>query len=114
MKTKLLLLLALLLVFSPIMMSHFAKAESAGLDGELSEEDKAKFDEILEPVMKIYNFIKYIASVIAAIFLLYAGVMYMSSGSDPKKRDQAKHIATYVIIGLIVIWAAPIIVGLLV
>jgi hypothetical protein len=113
MKTKLLLLLALLIVFSP-MLAHTVNAESAGLDTELSEEDKAKFDEILEPVMKIYNFIKYIASVIAAIFLLYAGVTYMSSGQDPKKRDQAKHIATYVIIGLIIIWAAPIIVGLLV
>ena len=114
MKTKLLLLVALLLVFSPIMLAHTVNADSAGLDTELSEEDKAKFDEILEPVMKIYNFIKYIASVIAAIFLLYAGVTYMSSGQDPKKRDQAKNIATYVIIGLIIIWAAPIIVGLLV
>ena len=43
-----------------------------------------------------------------------AAITYMTSGSDPRKRDQAKSIASYVVIGLIVIWAAPAIVGLLV
>jgi len=64
--------------------------------------------------MKIYNFVKYISSVVAAIFLLYAGITYMTSGGDPKQRDQAKSIAGYVVIGLMIIWAAPIIVGVLV
>ena len=107
---KLFLLPALLVIlFLPVVM-----AESADLDTELSEEDKAQFDKILEPIMKIYNFIKYIASVVAAIFLLYAGITYMTSASDPKKRENAKSIASYVILGLIVIWATPIIVGLLI
>jgi multisubunit Na+/H+ antiporter MnhB subunit len=35
----------------------------------------------------------------------------MTSGSDPKKREDAKNMAMYVIIGLIVIWAAPLIVN---
>ena len=88
--------------------------ESAPLDTELSDGDKAKFDQILEPVMKIYNFIKYIASVIAGIFLLFAGISYMGSGSDPKKRDQAKNIVSYVLIGLILIWVTPLVVDVLV
>lgn len=79
-----------------------------------SASDKQAFDQILEPVMKIYNLIKYIASAIAAIALLFAGVTYMTSGSDPKQRDNAKSMATYVIIGLVVIWAAPIVVNLIV
>ncbi len=109
MKIRYIVVLALVLFsFIPKVMAQ------AELPDEISEEDKAKFDAILEPVLKIYNFIKYIASVVAGIFLLYAGITYMSSGSDPKKRDQAKSIASYVIIGLIVIWAAPFIVGLLV
>ena len=57
---------------------------------------------------------KYIVSIVAAIFLLYAGISYMTSGSDPRKRDLAKGIATYVVIGLLIIWAAPMIVNLLV
>ena len=89
-------------------------AERASLDTTISPEDKAKFDAILEPVLKIYNFVKYVASIVAVIFLLYAGISYMTSGADPKKRDQSKNIATYVIIGLLIIWAAPMIVELLI
>mgnify|MGYP001600803678 CR=1 FL=1 len=110
MKRKVIFLIGMLvLLFLPLVL-----ADSAPLNTTLSSADKAKFDSILQPVMKIYNFIKYIASVVAAIFLLYAGIAYMTSGSDPKKRDEAKNIAAYVIIGLIIIWAAPLIVGLLV
>jgi hypothetical protein len=38
----------------------------------------------------------------------------MTSGADPRKRDQSKNIAMYVVIGLIVIWAAPMIINLMV
>ncbi|MFQ5621305.1 MAG: pilin [Candidatus Nanoarchaeia archaeon] len=89
-------------------------AESASLDTPLSSDDKAKFDKILEPIMKIYNFIKYIASVVAGLFLLGAGIAYMASGADPRRRDQAKHMMTFVVIGLVVIWGSPFIVGLLI
>jgi len=104
-----LVIMLLLISLTPI-----ALAVSAPTNSALSSSDRAKFDEILKPVMMIYNFIKYIASVVAVIFLAYSGIAYMTSGSDSKKRDQAKNIAGYVIIGLIIIWAAPLIVGLLV
>ena len=78
------------------------------LDDPISPEDQATFDSMLEPVMKIYNLIKYSATAIAAIMLLFAGTSYMTAGSDNKKRDTSKNIATYVIIGLVIIWATPI------
>ena len=105
-KVMLLSMLALFLV-------PMAFAQTVPLDTALSSEDQAQFDQILEPVLKIYNFIKYIASLLAGIFLLYAGITYMVSGSDPQKRETAKNIGAYVILGLIVIWAAPFVVGLL-
>lgn len=83
------------------------------LNQQISAEDQATFDQMLQPVMKIYNFVKYIASVLAALCLLFAGITYMISGDDPKKRDQAKNMATYVVIGLVIIWAAPLIVNFL-
>lgn len=73
----------------------------------LTPEEQATFDHILEPVMRIYNLVKYVATGIAALVLLLAGIHYMTSGSDPKKRDNAKSMAMYVVIGLVVIWAAP-------
>ena len=83
-------------------------------DSEISDEDKEAFDEILEPVMKIYNFVKYSASVIAVMVLLFAGIMYITAGADPGQREKAKNMATYVIVGLVVIWAAPLIVNFIV
>ena len=83
-------------------------------DQDLSDDDKATFDNILEPVMKIYNFVKYTATVLAVLFLIFAGVTFIMSGNDQAKREQAKMMATYIVIGLIVIWVAPLIVGYLV
>lgn len=108
MKISLWLLLAL------IVMLPFAAAEAADVNAPLEGDDKAKFDEILKPVLKIYNFVKYIASVIAVIFLVFAGITYMTSGSDPRKRENAKSTAGFVVIGLLIIWAAPFIVELLI
>jgi type IV secretory pathway VirB2 component (pilin) len=98
----------LAMVLSPTLVA------AIDLNTEPTAEDKAAFDNILTPVMKIYNFIKYAASAIAVITLLFAGISYMTSGSDPKKRDNAKGITTYVIIGLVIIWGAPMIVNMLI
>lgn len=82
--------------------------------GDISPEDQATFDGILEPVMKIYNFIKYAATAVAVLFLVFAGINFIMSGGDQAKREQSKAMATYIIIGLIVIWIAPLIVTFLV
>lgn len=79
----------------------------------VSAADK-RFDQILTPIKTIYDLVKYSVTVIAGLLLLYAGITYMTSGSDPRKREQAKNILMYVIIGLIVIWAAPFLVELIV
>lgn len=80
----------------------------------ISPEDQATFDQILQPVMKIYNLVKYIASVIAVVVLLLAGINYIMGGADPKKRDNAKSMAMYVVVGLVIIWAAPFVVNFIV
>ena len=101
--------LALMLVFVSIPIAH-----AVDLNQEPSAEDKAHFDEILSPVMKIYNLVKYSATAIAALMLMFAGISYMSSGNDPKKRDTSKSMASFVIIGLVLIWATPALMGFLV
>ena len=81
---------------------------------EVTEDDEEVFDNILEPVGKIYGLVQYGASLVALLFLTYAGISYMSAGNDSKKRDNAKSTAAYVIIGLVVIWASPFLVNYLV
>lgn len=86
----------------------------AGFGDDISSEDKATFDQILEPVLKIYNLVKYIATAIATLVLLISGIGYMVSGSDPKKRENAKSMGMYVILGLVIVWGAPLVVNFIV
>ena len=102
---KFIAILIIILAFTPVAFSA---------EEEVSAEDKEKFDEILSPITKIYNLVKYIATSIASLMLLFSGVVFMTSGNDRNKRDNAKDMGTYVVIGLIVIWAAPMLISYLV
>lgn len=76
----------------------------------VSSQDQQAFDQILAPVMKIYDFIKYAATVLAVVFMVFAGLNFVVSGGDQSKRESAKTMATYIVVGLVVIWVAPLIV----
>jgi len=95
-----------------MLLTTIYSASAASATPPSDSSDTSTFDKILEPVWKVYSFVKYIATAIAAIFLVFAGIMYMTSGSDMMQRDNAKHMISYVIVGLIVIWAAPFVVQL--
>ena len=75
--------------------------------------DESDFAEVLAPLTTIYNLVKYAATVVAGLVMLFAGITYIASGSDPGKREKAKNMVMYVIVGLIVIWAAPFVVDLI-
>ena len=74
-------------------------------------QEQQQFDAILKPVMKIYNFVKYAATVIGVLMMVFAGVSFVTAGGDQQQKEKAKSTATYVIIGLIVIWIAPLVVN---
>ena len=73
----------------------------------------ADFEEILAPLTVIYDLIKYAATIVSGLVMLFAGITYITSGSDPGKREKAKNMVMYVIVGLMVIWAAPFVVNLI-
>ena len=104
----LLLVFVLLVSLTPIVSAEI------DLSQPISQDEEDTFDEILAPVMSIYNFIKYIATAIAAVVLVVAGITFMTSGSDPGKRESAKSMIMYVVAGLVLIWIAPLIVNFLV
>ena len=80
----------------------------------VSATSTATFDEILKPIQAIYDLVKYSVTIIAGLILLFSGITYMLSGADPGKREKAKSMVMYVLIGLAVIWAAPFIVKLII
>ncbi len=100
------ILLLLFIALSGISVVH-------AIDYSQGAGDTATFDQILQPVMKVYNMLKYIASAIAALVLLFAGITFITSAGDIGKREKAKNMMTYVAFGLIVIWATPLVVNYL-
>ena len=101
------ILLLLLLVMLTVLPIAFAKID---FNSSISKEDEKQFDAILAPVMKIYNFIKYAASVAGVLMLVFAGITFVTAGSELGKKEKAKNMAVGVVIGLILIWIAPLIV----
>ena len=77
-----------------------------------STSDMTTFNKILEPVMKIYNFVKYAASVLALLFLVFAAIQ-MFVNNNISEKEKAKSRIMYIVIGLVVIWVAPIMVNYL-
>jgi len=71
------------------------------------------YEEIMKPLETVYDLTKYAATLIAGLVMLFAGITYITSGSDPGKREKAKNMVMYVFIGLMVIWAAPFVVKLI-
>ena len=79
----------------------------------ISAADTATFDQILAPVQAIYDLVKYAVTIIAGLVLLFTGITYIMSGGDAGKREKAKNMFMYVIVGLAVIWAAPFVIKLI-
>ena len=111
MKQKHLALLGLMFFVTMTVMQFVLAVD---FNQTISSQDKATFDQILTPVMKIYNMAKYISTAIAVVVLLFAGISFITSAGNPGKREQAKNIGMYVIIGLVIIWAAPLVVNFIV
>ncbi len=97
-------ILALLIVASPFV------AAAINFNQPLTTQEQQAFDKILEPIMKIYRFLKYIATAIGVVMLVIAGVQFTTAGGDTKGKENARNRAVGVIFGLVLIWVAPVIV----
>lgn len=73
----------------------------------------ATVSDITAPITRIYDLIKGIVAVIGIIAITIAGAMYMFSGSNIQQRENAKSMVSYAIVGLVLVWVAPLIVGYL-
>ena len=61
------------------------------------------YGTIPEVVAAIANFIFIISIPITSLMVVIGGVMFMTSGGDPKKVEQAKKLLLYAVIGLAII-----------
>ena len=94
----------LLLLALPIVLA------APNFNTPLDPNDQQALDQILDPVMRIYTAVKYVATVIGVLMMVFAGISFMTAGAEIVKKERAKIMAVGVIIGLIVIWVAPLVV----
>jgi len=73
----------------------------------------ASVSDVTAPITKIYDLIKGVVSVVGIIAITIAGAMYMFSGSNIQNRENAKNMVSYAIVGLVLVWVAPVLVGYL-
>src|SRR3989344_7534224 len=73
----------------------------------------AGVSDITAPITKIYDLIKGIVSVLGIIAITVAGAMYMFSGSNIQSRENAKSMVSYAVVGLVLVWVAPLVVNYL-
>ena len=73
----------------------------------------AEVSEITEPITRIYDLIKAVVSILGIIAITVAGAYYMFSGSNIQARENAKSMVSYAIVGLVLVWVAPLMVGYL-
>ncbi|MDO8627707.1 MAG: TrbC/VirB2 family protein [Candidatus Diapherotrites archaeon] len=68
---------------------------------------------ITDPLNKIVGLLQSIVTIVALIFGILAGLTYMSAGEDITVREKAKGKIIAVIIGLVIVWAAPAVINYL-
>jgi len=69
--------------------------------------------DITAPITKIYDLVKGIVSILGIIAITVAGAMYMFSGSNIQSREAAKSMVSYAVVGLVLVWVAPLMVNFL-
>jgi len=67
----------------------------------------ADLDKIKEPLDRVYSVIQTIVSVVGVIVITFAGFRFMSSGDNIQSRESAKHMLSFAVIGLMIVWIAP-------
>lgn len=105
MKKAVILTSILILVALPVLVFAAQPPEISPLPGE-----KTTIEKVLTNIM---NWIIGITGVIAAIFLIIGGILYMTAGGDPNKIGAAKTTLTSAIIGVVIILLTFIIITLI-
>ena len=65
---------------------------------------------ITEPLTKIYDLIKSVASIVGVLAITAGGLYYMFAGNNIQSRENAKMVVSYAVVGLVIVWVAPLLV----
>lgn len=87
------------IIFAVLLFSAMVAAQSPG-----------NITTITEPITRIYDLVKAVVSILGIIAITIAGAHYMFSGNNIQTRENAKSMASYAVVGLVLVWVAPLVV----
>ncbi len=76
-------------------------------DQPVSDQEKQLFKEMFKPLLSLFNMIKFLASIVAGVYLSWGAVNLMTAGDDFKKREMAKQKLSFAVLGMMIIWGIP-------
>ena len=65
-------------------------------------------------IAKVTNWLTTLVGIIAVLFLIYGGLVYITSAGNKERAESAKKIITYSVIGLVIVVLARVVVSLVV
>lgn len=77
----------------------------------IKESDKT---DVAAIIGKVIDWILLLVGAITVLFIIYAGIMYVTSSGNKDQIERAKQTLTYAVIGLVVIILAGVIVNLVI
>ena len=83
------------------------------LFGSAAFAQSSSIGEITAPINKIYDLVKNVVSILGIIAITIAGAIYMFSGNNIQTRESAKSMVSYAVVGLVLVWVAPLLVNYL-
>ncbi len=99
---------------SMAMFSQIITLARAQLQGGLDQVQVGGDEGLLPFIKRLLNLALLLMSIVAVVYLVYSGFMYVTSGGDESKVEKATKGITYAIIGLIVAFASYMVVSFVV
>ena len=106
-KKKILWILILLVLIFSLSFINSANAQFSKGGDAASFINPLKYDNVNDVAKGILSSLKDIVAVLAILFIVIGGLMYIFSAGDEKKIETAKKIITGAIIGFVIVLIAP-------
>lgn len=71
-----------------------------------------QYDTITEVIDAVANFIAIVSSSIAVVMIIWAGIVYMTSGDNKDRTESAKKTIMWALIGIAIVWSAKFLIDL--
>lgn len=89
------------------------KGSNCGYDGtSLTQCGTNGLSSVTDIIIRVTNWVLGISGAVAVLFIIYGGILYITSAGNEKQADSAKKTLTVAIIGVIVILLSKVIITL--